>query len=118
MSEVQPNPYAAACPSRELIAVIGDKWSLLIIPLLAKQRMRNSELLRAIEGISQKMLTQTLKRLEDYRLISRNDYGEVPPHVDYQLTELGRSLADVLLVLDRWVVDNFRATQGRSSGLV
>lgn len=113
MSEVKPNPYVAACPSRELIAVIGDKWSLLIIPLLARQRMRNAELLQAIEGISQKMLTQTLKRLEDHRLVHRHDYGEVPPRVDYRLTDLGRSLADVLTVLDTWVVDNYRATQGR-----
>lgn len=116
MSEVKPNPYVAACPSRELIAVIGDKWSLLIIPLLARQSMRNAELLRAIEGISQKMLTQTLKRLEDHQLVRRHDYGEVPPRVDYRLTDLGQSLADVLLVLDQWVVDNFRATQARRAG--
>ena len=111
MSEVKANPYVAACPSRDLIAVIGDKWSLLIIPLLVKNRMRNSELLQAIEGISQKMLTQTLKQLELYQLVKRTDYGEVPPRVDYQLTELGQSLAKILSSVDQWVVDNFDKTQ-------
>lgn len=110
MSEVPANPYSAACPSRELIAVIGDKWSLLIIPLLLQKRMRNTELLTAIEGISQKMLTQTLKQLEQHQLVKRTDYQEVPPRVDYQLTDLGISLAKVLSPLDQWVIDNFDKT--------
>lgn len=115
MSEVRADPYVAACPSRELIAAIGDKWSLLIIPLLMKRRMRNSELLQAIEGISQKMLTQTLKQLEFYQLVKRTDYGEVPPRVDYQLTKLGKSLAKILSPVDQWVIDNFDKTQEKSN---
>ena len=107
MLDVKPDPYVAACPSREIIAVIGDKWSLLVIPLLIPGPKRNAELLRAIDGISQKMLTQTLKRLEHYRLIERHDYGEVPPRVDYRLTELGQSLSSVITHLDSWVTSNF-----------
>ena len=108
MVEPAANPYVAACPSREIISVIGDKWSLLIIPLLIEGPLRNAELMRGIEGISQKMLTQTLKNLEDYNLVARHDYGEVPPRVDYRLTELGHSLAQVVSTLDSWVIDNFR----------
>ncbi|MEM8836691.1 MAG: helix-turn-helix domain-containing protein [Pseudomonadota bacterium] len=111
MSDIKANPYSGSCPSRDLIAVIGDKWSLLIIPLLVNGRMRNSELLHAVDGISQKMLTQTLKQLEFYQLVQRTDYGEVPPRVDYQLTDLGRSLADILSPVDQWVVENFDKTR-------
>ena len=110
MDDVKPDPYVATCPSRQLLSVIGDKWSLLIFPLLAERRMRNAELLRAIEGISQKMLTQTLRRLEAYRLVERHDYGEVPPRVDYSLTELGKSLTKAIATLDKWVVDHFYDT--------
>lgn len=107
MTELKPDPYAALCPSRQIIAVIGDKWSLLVIPLLFDGPKRNAELMRAIEGISQKMLTQTLKRLEEYNLVARHDYGEVPPRVDYRLTKLGRSLGRVIGELDQWVLSNF-----------
>ena len=113
--DIKADPYAALCPSRQIIAVIGDKWSLLVIPLLARGAMRNAELMRAIEGISQKMLTQTLKRLEEYNLVLRNDYGEVPPRVDYRLSALGKSLADVICTLDDWVVENFAELSGRQS---
>ena len=109
MIEAQPDPYVARCPSRKIIAVVGDKWSLLVIPLLIDGPKRNAELLRAIEGISQKMLTQTLKRLEHFHLVERHDYGEVPPRVDYRLTELGASLSVVIKQLDGWVVENFSA---------
>ena len=108
MFDVKPDPYVALCPSREIIAVIGDKWSLLIIPLLIEEPKRNAELLRLIEGVSQKMLTQTLKRLEEYNLVSRRDYGEVPPRVDYRLTPLGQSLARVIGTLDNWVIENYK----------
>ncbi|WP_235962911.1 winged helix-turn-helix transcriptional regulator [Ruegeria haliotis] len=107
MLDVKPDPYVALCPSRKIIEVIGDKWSLLVIPLLIDGPKRNAELLRLIEGISQKMLTQTLKRLEEYNLVARRDYGEIPPRVDYRLTPLGQSLADVIGQLDNWVIKNF-----------
>lgn len=107
MLDLKPDPYVALCPSREIIAVIGDKWSLLVIPLLLDGPKRNAELMRAIEGVSQKMLTQTLKRLEEFNLVARHDYGEVPPRVDYRLTPIGVSLAQVIKTLDGWVIENF-----------
>lgn len=116
MLDVKPDPYVALCPSREIIAVIGDKWSLLVIPLLLDGPKRNAELMRAIEGISQKMLTQTLKRLEAFNLIARHDYGEVPPRVDYRLTSIGVSLAQVIKTLDGWVIENFTSLTANRCG--
>ena len=84
---------------------------LLLMPLLGAGPKRNSELMRAVQGISQKMLTQTLRELEERRLVVRRDFGEVPPRVEYELTALGRSLARVVNVLDQWVVDNYHQTR-------
>lgn len=114
MPAPKPDPFNAACPSRDLLNVIGDKWSLLVFPVLAEGPQRNSELLRRIGGVSQKMLTQTLKNLESYRLVERRDFHEVPPRVEYRLTPLGRSLGKLLVEVDAWVVDNFyKATGGK-----
>ena len=103
----QPNPWDAGCPSRHLLGLIGDKWTLLLLPLLANGPVRNGELMRHIGGVSQKMLTQTLRELERSGLVERRDYGEVPPKVDYQLTPLGRSLYQAVYALDKWVVAHF-----------
>ncbi|WP_271271520.1 winged helix-turn-helix transcriptional regulator [Aliamphritea hakodatensis] len=113
MNRPTPDPYLAQCPSRKLIEVIGNKWVLLVFPLLYKGPKRSSELLREIDGISQKMLTQTLRLLEQNGLVERCDYQEVPPRVDYRLTELGLSLGSLIGAVDDWVVDNFYATQGQ-----
>ena len=72
--------------------LLASKWVLLLIPLLEKGPLRNAELLRLVDGISQKMLTETLRELEAYGLVGRHDYQTVPPKVDYRLTELGKSL--------------------------
>lgn len=106
-NRLKPNPWDSACPSRELLAMIGDKWALLLMPRLAEGPKRNGELLRALDGISQKMLTQTLREMERNGLVIRHDYKEVPPRVEYALTSLGRSLGAVVAALDRWVVDNY-----------
>jgi DNA-binding HxlR family transcriptional regulator len=97
------NVYAEACPSRALLALVADKWTLLIMPALRRGPMRNGDLMRLIEGVSQKMLTQTLRTLESNGLVRRIDYLEVPPRVEYELTDLGRSLADAIRKLDSWV---------------
>lgn len=97
-----PNVYAEACPSRAIPELIADKWTLLILPALRKGPMRNGDLLRLIGGVSQKMLTQTLRELERNGLVKRNDHQEVPPRVDYELTDLGRSLSDAVRKLDGW----------------
>jgi DNA-binding HxlR family transcriptional regulator len=98
--------FAESCPSRHLLALIADKWSLLIMFALKDQPRRNNELLRQIEGISQKMLTQTLRSLEEHGLVKRQAFKVVPPHVEYQLTPLGQSLGQALKSLDQWLVDN------------
>jgi DNA-binding HxlR family transcriptional regulator len=95
------------CPSRRVLALIADKWTMLILPALHNGPRRNNELMRAVGGISQKMLTQTLRELERNGLIERRDYGEIPPRVDYRLTALGRSLAEPIWALDRWAQERF-----------
>lgn len=80
---------------------------MLILPALAERPMRNGQLLRRIDGISQKMLTQTLRDLERNGLVIRNDRQTVPPNVEYQLSALGRSLSDTLIALDRWAERHF-----------
>ena len=94
--------FSASCPSRAALELISSKWALLIVPALAQGAVRNNELLRRIGGVSQKMLTQTLKDLEYNGLVIRTDHKTVPPHVEYRLSPLGRSLSQTLLALDNW----------------
>jgi DNA-binding HxlR family transcriptional regulator len=104
MQNHYPNPYSAVCPSREVIDILGDKWTLLVLPLLMTGSKRNGALMRDIEGISQKMLTQTLKRLAEFGILVRIDHHEVPPRVEYVLTPLGQSLAALIAQVDAWVI--------------
>jgi DNA-binding HxlR family transcriptional regulator len=99
--------YAEACPSRAILELIADKWTLLILPALRRGRLRNGDLMRLIGGVSQKMLTQTLRELEHNGLVNRIDHQEVPPRVEYELTELGRSLSSLMRGLDSWAEQNF-----------
>jgi DNA-binding HxlR family transcriptional regulator len=92
----------AQCPSRLVLDRIADKWTALIIQLLSKKTMRYAELQREIGGISQKMLTQTLRSLERDGLVDRKVYPVVPPKVEYSLSRLGRTLIDPLRALCRW----------------
>lgn len=109
----EPDPRKTECPSRKLITVLGSKWVLLVIPLLREGPRRNGDLLRSIEGVSQRMLTKTLRDLEEYQLVERCDFGESPPKVEYALTALGESLATALATFDAWVRDNaYVATNG------
>ena len=101
------NPWNRKCPSRGVVDLLASKWVLLLIPLLEKGPLRNAELLRLVDGVSQKMLTETLRGLEAYGLVERHDYQTVPPTVDYRLTELGKGLGHIISVLDQWVVDHF-----------
>lgn len=99
---MEPNPYAADCPTRRALDRIGDKWSVLIVGLLAQRTHRFAELRRSIEGISQKMLTQTLRSLERDGLLTRTIYPEVPPRVEYSLTPLGRTLVEPIQAVVAW----------------
>ncbi len=109
--DAEAAPFAGVmsevCPSRRVLALIADKWTMLILPALHEGPRRNSELMRAVGGVSQKMLTQTLRELERNGLIERRDYGEIPPRVDYRLTALGRSLTGPIWALDRWAERHF-----------
>jgi len=89
-------------PSRLVLDRIADKWTALIIQLLSKKTMRYAELQREIGGISQKMLTQTLRSLERDGLVDRKVYPVVPPKVEYSLSRLGRTLIEPLRALCRW----------------
>lgn len=94
--------YSAVCPTRQILDLIGDKWTALIIGLLEEKTMRFSELRREIDGISQKMLTQTLRKLERDGMVMRTVYPEVPPRVEYSLTPLGETLTAPLAAFREW----------------
>lgn len=92
----------AQCPSRQVLDLIADKWTAIIIYRLSKGTRRYSQLQREIGGISQKMLTQTLRRLERDGIVSRLVYPVVPPMVEYSLTPLGETLIEPLCQLCKW----------------
>jgi DNA-binding HxlR family transcriptional regulator len=91
---------------RETLDLVGDKWSLLIIGTLADGPTRYSHLASAVPGISQRMLTLTLKQLQRNGIVTRTAHPEVPPRVEYALTELGTSLLDTVLALAQWAADH------------
>lgn len=92
------------CPVREILSRVGDKWSVAVIVLLGQRTHRFNELHRAIDGISQRMLTLTVRALERDGLVNRTVYPTVPARVDYDLTELGRTLLVPLEALSAWAV--------------
>jgi DNA-binding HxlR family transcriptional regulator len=98
----QYNTLWENCPSREVLSMIADKWTVMVIYALSKGTARHSELLRSITGISQKMLTQTLRQLEASGLVERKVYPVVPPKVEYSLTPLGESLLEPVTALKEW----------------
>jgi DNA-binding HxlR family transcriptional regulator len=106
-----PSVYANDCPTRHVLDLIGDKWAALIVGLLEGQPQRFAALHRQIGGISQKMLTQTLRRLERDGLVHRTVYAEVPPRVEYRLTPLGQTLCAPLAALRMWAEHNIAAVQ-------
>ncbi|MEO9338680.1 helix-turn-helix domain-containing protein [Mesorhizobium sp. SB112] len=96
------NVFKATCPTRQVLNCISDKWAVLVIGCLLERDRRTGELRRKIEGISQKMLTQTLRALERDGLVHRQVFPSVPPRVDYSLTPLGRSLGGLVDQLRQW----------------
>jgi DNA-binding HxlR family transcriptional regulator len=100
---------------RDVLDRIGDKWSLLVVGTLRSERLRFTELQRHIPGISQRMLTLTLRQLERDGLITRTVHAEVPPRVEYELTELGGTLIELAMALADWAVENHpRIEQSRA----
>ena len=100
------NIFSSQCPSRRVLSVLAEKWTLLVVSRLADGPMRTAEIRRSVDGISEKMLIQTLRKLEGFALVSRRSYPEVPPRVEYRLTPLGRSLARLSGLFGRWVERN------------
>jgi len=103
---VEGDPYNVNCPTRRILDRIGDRWTVLIVVALGEGDARFSELRRRIEGISQKMLTQTLRGLERDGLVLRTVYPEVPVRVEYALTEAGRTLLKPLGALQEWAIEH------------
>jgi DNA-binding HxlR family transcriptional regulator len=89
---------------REVLDRIGDKWSLMVIGTLRAGPLRFGELRDAVAGISQRMLTLTLKHLVEDGLVTRTAYAEVPPRVEYDLTDLGRTLVPLVMALAEWAM--------------
>lgn len=98
------NVYMANCPTRRVLEILSDKWTSLVIVALVAGTKRFQQLRREIDGVSQKMLTQTLRTLEQDGLVSRVAYATVPPKVEYSLTPLGRTLTEPLEALHQWSV--------------
>jgi len=102
--------YAENCPTRQILDRIADKWTTLLIGILStRPALRFSELRRSVEGISQKMLTQTLRDLERDGLVTRTVFAAVPPRVDYALTPLGQTLCEPLQALHSWATEHMAA---------
>ena len=99
-----------ACPIRQVVSRFGDKWSLLVLYTINESEsgvMRFNELRRFMTDCSQKMLSQTLKNLEQSHLVHRKVYPEVPPRVEYTLTDLGKSLMPSIQSILKWSVEHF-----------
>jgi DNA-binding HxlR family transcriptional regulator len=100
------NSHAACKAEVETLARIGDKWTVMVVGALSKGPIRYNEIRRRVEGISQRMLTLTLKGLEQDGLVTRTMYPTIPPRVDYELTKLGRKLIVPLKALSKWAREN------------
>lgn len=100
----QGNPYDADCPTRRILDRIGDKWTVLVVGILGDDTLRFSEIKRQIGGISQKMLTQTLRAMERDGLVARTVVAEVPVRVEYRLTRAGLTLREPLQALEQWSI--------------
>lgn len=105
----------AACPSRIVLDHVTSRWGVLVLVALSQGSLRWGELRRTVEGVSEKMLAQTLRTLEADGLVERTVTGTVPPRVDYALSELGHGLTAHLLPLMGWIGDHADAIVGRSA---
>jgi DNA-binding HxlR family transcriptional regulator len=106
-----PNVFNRNCPTRQVLDRIADKWSVLIIRRLSDGTLRFAQLRRSIDGISQKVLTATLRGLERDGILTRRIYPSVPPRVEYTLTGLGRSLGGLVDGICRWAESNIEQVQ-------
>jgi DNA-binding HxlR family transcriptional regulator len=114
----QPNVLDQNCESRQALDRIADKWTCLIVYALLDGPRRHGELRRSIGGISQKMLTQTLRSLERDGLVERTVIATIPPHVQYALTPLGRTLSEPLVAICHWAMDHLPELQAARASAV
>ena len=105
------NVFDSHCPTRQVLDRIADKWTVLIIRRLSDGTLRFAQLRRAVDGISQKVLTNTLRGLERDGIVTRRIYASVPPKVEYSLTDLGRSLCDLVEGICGWAEANIEHVQ-------
>lgn len=110
--------FAAECPIRDVLDRLGDRWTVLVLKELEDGTLRFGEIRRRIEDISQRMLSQTLRRLEQDGLVARDVHPTIPPRVDYTLTPLGRSLLEPIHQMVRWAVDNHAAIRAARAAYV
>jgi DNA-binding HxlR family transcriptional regulator len=112
-----PNLLVEACPSRRALDLIADKWTVLTLYAIGAGISRHGQMRRQIEGVTQKMLTKTLRDLESCGLVHRQDFDETPPRVEYTLTSLGRSLLAVVQQLCDWAVVNMPRVEASRAAL-
>ncbi len=103
------NVLAADCPSRAILQHVTSRWGTLVLIALSDGTLRFSQVRRRVEGVSERMLAQTLQVLESDRLVQRQAHDVVPPHVDYTLTPLGHDVTTRVLSLAAWIEDNLPA---------
>jgi DNA-binding HxlR family transcriptional regulator len=107
--------YLRGCPSRTVLEVVANKWTHLVVCALRDGPKRFGEIRRRLEGVTQKMLTQTLRTLERDGLVTRTQYPTIPPRVDYELTDLGQDIVVLLDGVIRWSEDHvFEITAARA----
>ena len=105
--EVRGDVYSADCPCRDLLEAVANKWSALAIGALSEGPMRFGALQRRLQGVSPKVLTSTLRRLESFGLVDREVFPSVPLHVEYSLTEAGRSALGPVFALRDWAEEHY-----------
>ncbi|TDC59910.1 transcriptional regulator [Micromonospora sp. KC207] len=103
------NVLTATCPSRTSLARIANKWTAMVVIVLGGGRRRFGDIRATVDGISGKVLTDTLRDLERDGLVARHAYAEVPPRVEYELTPLGHTLHEPLQALSRWAEEHIAA---------
>lgn len=113
-----PDVMDKMCPSRSLLSHVTSRWGVLVLIALQDQTLRYSELRRIIQGVSERMLSLTLKTLEQDGFVHRKSFDVVPPHVEYSLTQHGRGVAVHVKALASWIEENFHdLTEKRNSEL-
>ena len=109
----EPDVFNAECPAQKALNLVADKWTLLVLLALMGGSKRHGALKRKLAGITQKMLTQTLRRLEREGLVQRTEYPVTPPKVEYSLTPLGESLGGPIQALSAWAKEHSLELEGR-----